>query len=821
MMTESDSVGIQMARFIFPLAFLLFSILGVFSNSFGNSANHSHFIDENGSLWGTGYNSNGQIGNGGTDTALSPVKIIDGNLSRVSVIQVSSGYRHTVFLKSDGTVWAMGLNDSGQLGDGTFDQRISPVQVSGLAKVAQVTAGHGFSLFVTQTGELWGTGSNSYGQLGDNLESTRNQPKKIAVEGKVLRASAGVFHSVFLKADGTVWTMGRNNAGQLADGTSLDRATPAQISGVSDAVDIGTAGLSTYVIRQDGTLWAAGRNNSGELGIGSTNGQTTLAQVTGGTNVSQVSGGYSHMVFLKTDGTVWASGKNDKGQLGDGSNTNRNSPVQSIGLSGITQVNAGEFHSIALGDDRKVYGYGWNGIGQFGNGLSADSNTPIQAGQKIIRINDSPPSHPNGKKITLPDGATGDYFGRSVSQSGNILSVGAYYADPGGLASAGAAYLYQLDANGSATYLTKVTAPDGAAGDRFGISVSPSGNLLAVGAYYADQEGISEAGAAYLYQLEANGSATYLTKVTAPDGAAGDRFGISVSQSGNILAVGAYQADPGGLAEAGAAYLYQIEDFGSATYLTKVMAPDGAAGDYFGRSVSQSGNLLAVGAYYADRGGLSNVGAAYLYQLEANGSATYLTKVTAPDGAASDYFGISVSQSGNILAVGAYQADPGGVGNAGAAYLYQLEANGSATYLTKVTAPDGAIGDYFGRSVSPSGNILAVGAYQADPGGLSNAGAAYLYQLEANGSTTYLTKVTSPDGAASDYFGTSVSQSGNILAVGVYGADPKGLSNAGAVYTFDLSDYIPNQAPTDLNFTAPLTIAENRSEPSVPSGWQP
>ena len=228
----------------------MFSIFGVLSKSFGNSANHSHFIDENGSLWGTGYNSNGQIGNGGTDTLLAPVKIVDGNLSRVSVIQVSSGYRHTVFLKSDGTVWAMGLNDSGQLGDGTFDQRISPVQVTGLAKVAHVTAGHGFSLFVTQTGELWGTGSNpSYGQLGDNLESTRNQPKKIAVEGKVLRASAGVFHSVFLKADGTVWTMGRNNAGQLVDGTTLDRATPDQISGVSDAVDIGTAGLSTYVIR--------------------------------------------------------------------------------------------------------------------------------------------------------------------------------------------------------------------------------------------------------------------------------------------------------------------------------------------------------------------------------------------------------------------------------------------------------------------------------------------------------------------------------------------------------------------------------------------
>ena len=197
--------------------------------------------------------------------------------------------------------------------------------------------------------------------------------------------------------------------------------------------------------------------------------------------------------------------------------------------------------------------------------------------------------------------------------------------------------------------------------------------------------------------------------------------------------------------------------------------------------------------------------------MKANGSATYLTKVTAPDGTASDYFGISVSQSGNILAVGAYLADPGGLSDAGAAYLYQLEANGSATYLTKVTAPDGAASDYFGSAVSQSGNILAVGAYQADPGGLSDAGAAYLYQLEANGSATYLTKVTAPDGAASDYFGYSVSQSGNILAVGAYQADPGGTTNAGAVYTFDLSAHTnSNNPPADLNISTTLTVQENQ-----------
>ena len=117
-----------------------------------------------------------------------------------------------------------------------------------------------------------------------------------------------------------------------------------------------------------------------------------------------------------------------------------------------------------------------------------------------------------------------------------------------------------------------------------------------------------------------------------------------------------------------------------------------------------------------------NAGAAYIYRIEANGSASYLNKVVAPDKAASDHFGYSVSQSGNILAVGAYLADPDGISEAGAAYIYRIEANGSASYLNKVVAPDKAASDYFGYSVSQSGNILAVGAYQADPDGISASG---------------------------------------------------------------------------------------------------
>ena len=201
-----------------------------------------------------------------------------------------------------------------------------------------------------------------------------------------------------------------------------------------------------------------------------------------------------------------------------------------------------------------------------------------------------------------------------------------------------------------------------------------------------------------------------------------------------------------------------------------------------------------------DPDGVYDAGAVYLYQLESNGSATFLSKVTAPDKASSDSFGFSVSQSGNILAVGARKSDPDGLSNAGAAYLYQLEANGSATFLTKVTAPDKAAHHEFGYSVSQSGNILVFGANKSDPDWVSNAGAAYLYQLEANGSATFLTKVSAPDKVANDDFGSSVSLSGNILAVGSRWSDPDGLSAAGAAYTFDISIYT-NTTPADLNAT--------------------
>ena len=410
-------------------------------------------------------------------------------------------------------------------------------------------------------------------------------------------------------------------------------------------------------------------------------------------------------------------------------------------------------------------------------------------------------------KVIAPDAANADRFGWSVSHSGDLLAVGAYWSDPGGLSKAGAAYIYHLDANGSATYLDKVTAPDAAAEAEFGASISQSGDVLVVGAPDAAPGGLSQAGAAYIYKVEQNGSVTYIDKVTAPDAAVDDHFGASVSHSGDVLAVGAHYSDPGGVDRAGAVYLYKLEHNGSVTYLDKVTAHDGASGDRFGASVSRSGDLLAVAAHFSDPGGISDAGSAYLYKLEQNGTITYIDKVVAPDAAANDQFGNSVSLSRNVLAVGANRADPGGISDAGSAYLYKLEQNGTITYIDKVVAPDAAVDDSFALSVSMSGDLLAVGSNFSDPGGLSNAGSAYLYRLEHNGTVTFLDKMTAPDGVADDRFGRAVYQSREILAAGAHFSDPGGLGSAGAVYLFSDPSWAPYAPPlTDANFTTAVNL---------------
>ncbi len=370
------------------------------------------------------------------------------------------------------------------------------------------------------------------------------------------------------------------------------------------------------------------------------------------------------------------------------------------------------------------------------------------------------------QKLLAGDGAANDSYGSSVSISGDYAIVGTHYHN----ARVGAAYIYFNNA-GTWELKTKLTAADGIAGDEFGYSVSISGDYAVVGSILDDDKG-NNSGSAYVFYKDQGGADTWgqQAKLTAADGMATDFFGYSVCISDDYVIVGAVNDDDKG-SDSGSAYIFNKDEGGTDSWgqKAKLIPSNGAIGHKFGYSVSISGNYAVVGA--------ENVNSAYVFYKNEGGTDTWgqnkiLTANTA-------YFGNSVSISGDYLIVGAY----GDFYNSGFAYLY---FNNAGTWEIKGTlfAPDRNPNDYFGNSVCISGDYAIVGAWGNDDDG-SSSGSAYVFYRNEEGTDTWkqIKKITAADGAASDYFGRSVSISGHGAIIGAIGNDDKG-SNSGSAYIF-------------------------------------
>ncbi|MBN1674846.1 MAG: DUF2341 domain-containing protein, partial [Kiritimatiellae bacterium] len=384
-------------------------------------------------------------------------------------------------------------------------------------------------------------------------------------------------------------------------------------------------------------------------------------------------------------------------------------------------------------------------------------------------------------KLTASDGAAADNFGYAVSVDGDRALVGAYHHD-GVAGDSGAAYVFRW--NGSAwVQQAKLTASDGAWGDYFGCSVSLDGDCALIGAYSDDDLGIY-CGAAYVFEW--NGTNWVQTaKLTAADGEAYDRFGTSVSLDADRAVVGADgEAQKG--ANAGAAYVFKR--VGSTwTQEAKLTASHGTANDYFGKSVALDGDVALIGA---DNTLAAGVDGAYVFRRigtawveEAN--------LSRWDGTGDAHFGCAVSVAGDVALIGSH-ADQSN----GGAYVFRRDGSEWAPEA-KLTAPDGATYDRFGCSVCVRGDAAVIGAYGDDAAnGGYDAGAAYAFRHNGGGAWQLSRKLTASDAAAYDFFGWSVSLSGDRALAGAYGNDARG-STAGAAYVFD--GLMANTAPVSHN----------------------
>ncbi len=370
------------------------------------------------------------------------------------------------------------------------------------------------------------------------------------------------------------------------------------------------------------------------------------------------------------------------------------------------------------------------------------------------------PSWVQQQELSAGDGVPNDEFGYSVSVDGTVAAVGASQKNNG----MGAVYMFVNNA-GVWTQTQKLTAPDGVAADQFGSSVAVSGNTVVIGA----SGRVSFQGAVYVYFF--NGSTWALQQeIIAADGTGGDQFGFSVSLSGDTGLFGAPTKGVGVNGNQGVAYVY-VRSGAVWSLQQRLVASDGAAGDFFGTAVSVDANTALVGAPANKVSGVAG-GAAYVF-FRSGTTWTQQQKLVEFDEAAGDQFGNAVSVKANTAVVGAFHKN----GSKGAAYVFQRSGGGWITQQ-ELLASDGAPADMFGDSVSVSGQLLVVGA----TGKNSNQGVAYTFQLGATSPPwTQTQELIASDFAIGDQFGFSVSLSGNTAFVGAPG---RIAASTGAAYVF-------------------------------------
>jgi alpha-tubulin suppressor-like RCC1 family protein len=338
--------------------------------SVAGGGTHTHVVKSDGSLWSVGRNNYGQLGDGTTTDRTEFVKIED-----TGVVAVDAGENFSLYLKTDGSLWGIGINSNGQLGDGGLSANYSSAFEIQNTGVVNFSAGQHHSTFVKSDGSLWVMGDNAYGQLGDGTTTDRTSPIQIE-SGGVVRATAGARHTQYLKSDGDLWAMGENGSGQLGDGTGTDSNVSVETL-ASSVSEFESGYYHNFFKKEDGSLWAMGGNWWGHLGDGTTSARTSPVQIYA-SGISDFGIGKEHTYFLLEDGSLWTTGYNGHGQLGDGSTTNRTSPVKVVDDS-VMQVFGGGNSSYFLKKDRSLWAMGDNDTyGHLGDGTTTDRNTPVQ-----------------------------------------------------------------------------------------------------------------------------------------------------------------------------------------------------------------------------------------------------------------------------------------------------------------------------------------------------------------------------------------------------------------------------------------------------------
>jgi alpha-tubulin suppressor-like RCC1 family protein len=313
-------------------------------------------------------------------------------------ILVSAGQAHTCGVSADGTLFCWGSNSYGQLGDGTYDNRLGPTAVPGVSRFMVVSAGWGHTCALASDGTAYCWGRNDGGQLGDGTDATRSTSTPVAADLQFTAVSAGFSHTCAVASDGTAYCWGDNGYGQLGDGTEDARYSPTPVASSLRFASLSVGGAHSCGVASAGTVHCWGSDFGGQLGAATTETcgmysrpcSTIPIQVSGSIAFDQVAAGGSHTCAIARDGTAYCWGTNNYGQVGTATTETCGDPevtynppfycstipIQVSGSIAFDHVAAGGSHTCAIARDGTAYCWGNNSNGKLGDGSGEHSTLP-------------------------------------------------------------------------------------------------------------------------------------------------------------------------------------------------------------------------------------------------------------------------------------------------------------------------------------------------------------------------------------------------------------------------------------------------------------
>ena len=394
--------------------------------SLAGGGESSLLIKPDGSLWAWGDNDHGQLGVGDTTTRAMAWPVG----TSTDWAGVACGDYHSLAVKTDGTLWAWGANASGQLGLGDTTDRTAPVQVGTSSGWATMACGDAYSMAIRSDGSLWAWGANASGQLGLGDTVTRTAPVQVGSDSDWAAVSCGSQFTVALKTDGTLWAWGADNHGQLGLGTTTAHSSPVQVGTDSDWTAVGCGDADVEALKSDGSLWAWGYNDYGQLGQGDTVARGTPTRVGQDSDWASVVRGDDSVVAIKSDGSLWAWGDDTYGQLGQGDTVARSLPTRIGSDADWASAASDDDATFALRQDGSLWDMGHNTTGELGLADFVNRASPTLA----FFIGDTTaPTIASLASPTHPDPATW-YASSAPSFTWSA-------ADPSGIGG----YRYQLD----------------------------------------------------------------------------------------------------------------------------------------------------------------------------------------------------------------------------------------------------------------------------------------------------------------------------------------------------------------------------------------